>query len=131
MEVLDRADAPEVENVLAEAEVARTGSLAAGDMGEGVFDGGALPEVAPAFGRCLDGSQVQEHPLVRMYRNGSTVPWSGAGAALARGAGAAIAGVEACDPEMNRSRMLFRASHRLLREVDREGALWEPVAISR
>ena len=130
MEVLDRADAPEVENVLAEAEVARTGSLAACDVREGVLDGGALPESVPAFRGCLDGAQMQEHPLVGMDRDGAAVTKGGPGATLAGRTDVAIVGVEAGTPEMNRSRALFRAPDRLLREVDGEGTLWEPVAVS-
>jgi hypothetical protein len=47
-EVLDGAGAAEVEEVLADAAVARPAALAAREVGQPVLDGGALAESGPA-----------------------------------------------------------------------------------
>ena len=58
LEVLDGGGATQVEQIAADADVASAKSLAGGDVGEGVFDGGAAPQQGAARSGLLELSEL-------------------------------------------------------------------------
>jgi hypothetical protein len=127
VEVVHHRDPPQVEQVLALAEVAGAVALPAADMGQGVLDVDALAEAGPPWAGLLAGTQLHQQPLIGVDLD-AAAPRAG-GAPLPQRAGPAGLGGEldlaACG---ERHGDLVGAGQGVGGEVDGEGGLGEAAA---
>ena len=126
LEILDGGGAPQVEQIAADADVASAVSLAGGDVGEGVFDGGAAAEQGAARPGLLELSVLALPGFVGGDGDGAAIARRGLGALRAQWACAARFGVELDGVAgLERLHLASGAGDRLGAQVDLEVALGE------
>jgi hypothetical protein len=124
VEVMDHCDPAEVEQVLARTQVAGAVALPAADMGQGVFDLGALAEPGAALRGLLAGSQLDQQPLVGVELHAAAAGAGALGTQRTRLAG--LGGELDLAARGERHGHLVGADQQLLVEVEGERGLGEP-----
>src|SRR5216683_4810538 len=132
LQILDGARTAEVEGVLANADVARVVPLSLRNMGELVFDYGALPQRRASGGRLDLFAETVLQLLVLGDRDGAAVPEFGGGALIAQRAAIADVGVELDNrAEREALHLSTRTFDRAVTEIQRKRGFGKQAAVVR